>query len=627
MTTIFAKLFPSFLFGLLLLSCASENQKFTEREMAEADALVVGSYGDVDSLYAAYNQVSGRVATIVANRFFSALDDVAFTDTLIVYPPAADAGDVEANVMYWMCEWYYSRGKRDKGMALCKELLPKAQRVSDDMMLGNVYSLMASFYSADGNLYKALECTEECYRLNQTHNAQEALSSDLNNLAFLSLALGDAERARGYIARAIEVESKLDRPAALAIRYGTASETYFKLCVLDKAEKYARKALALDSVGGRKAKEAVRRSQLASILLADSNPEAARYQLVMAIPVLDSVGNHYSQTICLNQLGDIYRDNGYKSQAATYYREAYRLADRSRNLRGRQRASYGLWQVLKADSIAKAACWLERYTIYSDSINKKNTDSELRSIQNRFANEELELQNELLNERHLLSRTIWVSVVIILLVIILILLYTIRFHRKTNQKIAETERMRQQFFKHIASDFMPALTIINNLGHQLMSSPKTEDVGKTIERQSTLLLNLVKDAQCGSDVLTSDTSGVVDAGKEDVNEDDSAFINRVIDAVYQCMRSGSVTVDAVASKMLLSRFQLNRRIQAITQQTASDYILSIRLEKAKNLLKSNVELSVGDVANRCGFVDLGNFSRAFKQRFGSSPTNFRKIPD
>jgi AraC family transcriptional regulator len=49
------------------------------------------------------------------------------------------------------------------------------------------------------------------------------------------------------------------------------------------------------------------------------------------------------------------------------------------------------------------------------------------------------------------------------------------------------------------------------------------------------------------------------------------------------------------------------------------YIIEIRLEKAKTMLVSNRH-SVTDVALSCGFSSLSHFSGAFKKRWGVSPT-------
>jgi len=51
--------------------------------------------------------------------------------------------------------------------------------------------------------------------------------------------------------------------------------------------------------------------------------------------------------------------------------------------------------------------------------------------------------------------------------------------------------------------------------------------------------------------------------------------------------------------------------------------LNKRLEYSAVLLRNN-HLNISQVVFECGFEDLSHFSRAFKSRFGVSPTQFRQ---
>ncbi len=59
--------------------------------------------------------------------------------------------------------------------------------------------------------------------------------------------------------------------------------------------------------------------------------------------------------------------------------------------------------------------------------------------------------------------------------------------------------------------------------------------------------------------------------------------------------------------------------------TVNEYIVSRRIAIAKELLQYT-ELSVGTVAEKCGFSDSLYFSKCFASRVGISPTEFRKNP-
>lgn len=52
------------------------------------------------------------------------------------------------------------------------------------------------------------------------------------------------------------------------------------------------------------------------------------------------------------------------------------------------------------------------------------------------------------------------------------------------------------------------------------------------------------------------------------------------------------------------------------------YLTDLRISKAKQLLK-NTQLSITEVAERCGYWSIYHFSRAFKTATGHSPTEYR----
>ena len=78
---------------------------------------------------------------------------------------------------------------------------------------------------------------------------------------------------------------------------------------------------------------------------------------------------------------------------------------------------------------------------------------------------------------------------------------------------------------------------------------------------------------------------------------------------------------AKLSHRSLSTFK--RDFRKYFNQSPGKWLLQKRLEYSAVLLK-NPAVNVSQVALDCGFEDLSHFSRSFKEKFGSSPANFRK---
>lgn len=111
----------------------------------------------------------------------------------------------------------------------------------------------------------------------------------------------------------------------------------------------------------------------------------------------------------------------------------------------------------------------------------------------------------------------------------------------------------------------------------------------------------------------------------ELSKSDHKFLNRIITVVYEQISDKDLNTDVVAEAMNMSRSQLNRKIRNITGYSISAYILHIRLEKAKRMLKTD-NTPISDIAMSCGFEDSSYFSRVFRQVYKITPTQFRKKP-
>ena len=85
-----------------------------------------------------------------------------------------------------------------------------------------------------------------------------------------------------------------------------------------------------------------------------------------------------------------------------------------------------------------------------------------------------------------------------------------------------------------------------------------------------------------------------------------------------------VDLPSIAKECGLSYVQFLRRFKAHTGLTPSDYLISVRLQKAKMLL-SDSTLLVREIAFACGFENEYYFSNFFKKHTQTSPTAFRHL--
>ncbi len=102
------------------------------------------------------------------------------------------------------------------------------------------------------------------------------------------------------------------------------------------------------------------------------------------------------------------------------------------------------------------------------------------------------------------------------------------------------------------------------------------------------------------------------------------MVNRAKEFIEQHWRE-NVTLDQVAAHVYSSPFHFQRIFKRETGETPKEYLTRIRLEGAVQQIRVDLEKSVYDVGFECGFSSQAVFARAFRQRFGVSATEFRKL--
>ena len=82
-------------------------------------------------------------------------------------------------------------------------------------------------------------------------------------------------------------------------------------------------------------------------------------------------------------------------------------------------------------------------------------------------------------------------------------------------------------------------------------------------------------------------------------------------------------LEEISSKAFLSRFHFHRLFSQVYKKTPHQYLTSKRIEKAKDLLAENKQVT--DVCNEVGFESLGSFSVLFKKEIGFAPQYYRNM--
>ncbi len=105
--------------------------------------------------------------------------------------------------------------------------------------------------------------------------------------------------------------------------------------------------------------------------------------------------------------------------------------------------------------------------------------------------------------------------------------------------------------------------------------------------------------------------------------DDVKWLERVREALEAGLEDEALSVDALAVRLAVHRSRLHERLRRLTGCPPLELITEFRLKRAAALLEERA-VSVSEAAYAAGYDSVAHFSRRFKERFGQSPSAWRR---
>ena len=100
----------------------------------------------------------------------------------------------------------------------------------------------------------------------------------------------------------------------------------------------------------------------------------------------------------------------------------------------------------------------------------------------------------------------------------------------------------------------------------------------------------------------------------------AARLNALVTARF----SEPVTVQELCQTLQIGRTQLYKLSRQLYGCGIAEHIRALRLEKARAVLSGSPQLSIAEVASRCGFNDYNYFIAVFSRETGCSPGAYRR---
>ncbi|WP_051291063.1 hybrid sensor histidine kinase/response regulator transcription factor [Pedobacter glucosidilyticus] len=110
--------------------------------------------------------------------------------------------------------------------------------------------------------------------------------------------------------------------------------------------------------------------------------------------------------------------------------------------------------------------------------------------------------------------------------------------------------------------------------------------------------------------------------KLELESPDEKFLNKLMKLIEDNLEDPEFNVTSLVVEIGMSQTVLYKKIKALTDLSITDFIKSVRLKRAAQLLEDN-QLSIAEIAYSVGFNDRKYFSKEFKKQFGKAPSDYR----
>lgn len=102
---------------------------------------------------------------------------------------------------------------------------------------------------------------------------------------------------------------------------------------------------------------------------------------------------------------------------------------------------------------------------------------------------------------------------------------------------------------------------------------------------------------------------------------DEKFLKQALELIEKNMDKPEFSVEDFSRDMFMNRVTLYRKILSITGKTPIEFIRSIRMKRAAQLLEKS-GMSIAEIAYEVGFNNPKNFTKAFKEEFKILPSQY-----
>ena len=106
------------------------------------------------------------------------------------------------------------------------------------------------------------------------------------------------------------------------------------------------------------------------------------------------------------------------------------------------------------------------------------------------------------------------------------------------------------------------------------------------------------------------------------NPRDEKFLNSIVEIIMKNLSNEKFSIHDITTALAVSRSFLHLKLKNLVDQSATEFIRTIKMKEARKMLMSG--MNVSETSYAVGISDPNYFTKCFKKQFGQTPSEFLK---